>query len=140
MTAASTEAPIYALYRTKDLYLDSLWAGHTWYRFADHDPSIILPPEIPSTGTVVLKLFSKYGSLGCNPKAKAQIKIGEDIFREHYNFLLGLGDIDLSVLDFSAKTKCKEASSLKKALLQFVVLAEALRFSELETVDLSVRK
>lgn len=41
-SAKSTEDPVCALYRTHDLYLDSVLSEKLWYRFADHEA--ILPP------------------------------------------------------------------------------------------------
>jgi hypothetical protein len=54
-SANSMEDPVYALYRTHDLYLDSVWSNNKWYRFKDHQA--MLPPEVESEGSVTLISF-----------------------------------------------------------------------------------
>ncbi|KAF7083579.1 hypothetical protein CFC21_087355 [Triticum aestivum] len=107
------------------MYLDSIGANHVCYRFSDHDRSMLLPKELCKEGTLIMAQMSKYPNLGFNPKAPDQITVGDDVIRRHYQVLFGIAYMDLSREE-------SVDSSLKEALLFFVLLAEALRFPELE--------
>ncbi|KAF7078105.1 hypothetical protein CFC21_082587 [Triticum aestivum] len=107
------------------MYLDSIVAKQVCYRFNDHDRSISLPKELQKEGTLIMAQMSNYSNLGFNPKAHNQITVGDDVIRRHYQVLLGIANMDLSQEE-------NVDISLKQTLLFFVLLAEALRFPELE--------
>lgn len=117
-SANSMEDPICGLYRTHDIYLDSVLSQKMWYRFKDHQA--VLPQEIESEGSVSFDFKSTYEDLGCNPDVANQIKVGNSIAREFYNTLQQL----------EIKHKSLE---VKKALVMFVLFAEALRFPAFES-------
>lgn len=121
-SASDIEEPIYALYRTKDLYLDGILSRRKLYRFKDHDKDLALPPELLVDEIVILDFESNYKSLKFKPHLGKQIKIGKDLFQKHYEVLLDL-----------ANYISTDASAVKKALLWLVVVfSEALRFPALE--------
>lgn len=117
-SANSMEDPICGLYRTHDIYLDSVLSQKMWYRFEDH--RAVLPQEIESEGSVSFNFKSNYEGLGCNPNVANQIKVGNSIAREFYNTLQQL------------ETKHKSVEEVKKSLVMFVLFAEALRFPAFE--------
>ncbi|KAE8771893.1 rRNA N-glycosidase [Hordeum vulgare] len=139
---------IFALYRTMDMYLDSIVVNQVCYRFSDHNPTIVLPQELCKGGIVIMRLMSNYPGLGFNSNKSDQITVGDDVIRKHYLVLLGIANMGLSQEEGASRSamvsRAREKGpsdqkaealrflSLKKALLFFVLLAEALRFPELE--------
>lgn len=121
-SANCVEDSVHALYRTKDLYLDSILSQRIWYRFKDHQAP--LPSEIQSDGVVLLDWDSKYGQLGCQPdnnKNDHKIIVGDSTCRARYQTLLDM-----------AQNRIASVDEVKKALVLLIVFAEALRFPELE--------
>lgn len=117
-SASCTENPVYALYRTKDLYLDSILSGNGLYRFKDFEAD--LPSDLQFEHEIHLEWKSSYNGLNVEPDVDV-IMFGESTWRELYEALL-----DIAVKHITSP------DDVKKAMVQLVLVAEALRFPELE--------
>jgi hypothetical protein len=113
--------PVYAIFRTNDLYLDSVVSQRKCFRFNDCDKDLALPNELFDK-IVDLDFESNYKSLNCSPKKQGQISIAVEECHKHYEVLVELEN--------SLK---KDTMAVKRALVCLMALfSESLRFIDLE--------
>jgi hypothetical protein len=113
--------PVFAIFGTKDLYLDSVISQRKCFRFNDCDKDLALPSELFDK-IVDLDFKSNYKSLNCFPKKQGQISIAVEECHKHYEVLVELEN--------SLK---KDTMAVKRALVCLMALfSESLRFIDLE--------
>lgn len=118
----SIDNPINALYRTNDLYLDSVLSDKVWYRFKDYEA--ILPVEVEYESSVSLNFESNYESLGCDPDKENQIMVALSEIVVHLE--------TLQQLAFNCNSSVENIEKVKKAFVLLILFMEALRFLEFE--------